>query len=97
MDYRRFQPLFALLLGGGVLWLIARRIPWQGTEATLKMVNLGWLAAAVVASIVGVSLRAWRLHLMLGFPGRFQRTWRSVALGALGGPLLPFGGGELER
>ena len=86
-----------MVLGGSVLWLIARRIPWQETAATLKLAGLGWLVFAVAASLVGVSLRAWRLHLLLGFPGGFLRTWRSVALGALGGALLPFGGGEVVK
>ncbi len=95
--YRRFQPLFAVIFGATVLGLVARRIPWQGTAATLKLASLGWLAFAVFASLTGVTLRALRLHVLLAFPGGFLRTWRCVALGALGGALLPFGGGEVVK
>ena len=90
---RWIGPGVGTLLLGFLLW----RLPWVEALHTLGEVRLRWWIPALTLGAAGVCLRALRLHWVLGSGGSYFGVWRSVALGYLGGLVLPAGGGELVK
>ncbi len=88
-----------LSASAGVILLafLASRVSWIQFMTELQETKGRWLAAAAMLAILGVSLRALRLSLVLGRYATFSQTWQSVSLGYFGSLFLPLGGGELLK
>ncbi len=86
-------PGIGMLLVAYLLW----RMPWREVGQALGTVRPAWWFAALGLGAAGVWFRALRLHWVLGAPEPMLGIWRSVALGYLGGLVLPAGGGEVVK
>jgi uncharacterized protein (TIRG00374 family) len=63
----------------------------------LRGLAFPWLLGALALALVSVSLRAFRLAMVLGNTPSLAKVWRSVCLGYFGSLFLPMGGGELVK
>ena len=94
---RTLRPWIAGLAGLLILAVIGRRVSWITILDLLASTRLPWLGAALVLAILGVSIRAFRLWLVLGRAAPFPAIWRSVCLGYFSSLFLPMGGGEVVK
>lgn len=85
------------LLGGLLLFAVARKVHWHLFRLALQGLKGSYLLGFVLLSAGAMALRALRLTVILGPSGRFVPVFRGVALGYLGMLLLPLGGGELLK
>ncbi|HEY3399711.1 MAG TPA: lysylphosphatidylglycerol synthase transmembrane domain-containing protein [Geothrix sp.] len=100
MNRGHWRTLSSWLLaaaGIGILAALAMRVSWSTIAATLREAAIPWLGASLVLAIASVSLRAFRLSVLLGWRGTFPQIWRSVCLGYFGSLFLPLGGGEIVK
>ena len=90
---RWLGPGLGVLLLAYLIW----RMPWLEALRTLAKIRLAWWLPSLALGGFGIWLRSLRLHWVLGAQGSLFSVWRSVALGYLGGLVLPAGGGELVK
>lgn len=95
--WRRWVSWLSALAGLALLGVFASRVSWTHIASAFGEAEAAWLVAAVLLAVLGVSLRAVRLSLVLGQHATFPQTWRSVCLGYFGSLFLPFGGGEFVK
>ena len=94
---RTLRPWIAGLAGLLILVVIGRQVSWIRILDLLASTRLPWLGAALLLAILGVSMRAFRLWLVLGRVAPFPGIWRSVCLGYFSSLFLPMGGGEVVK
>jgi uncharacterized protein (TIRG00374 family) len=96
---RRANLILSALLAAFFFWLAARRVSLQELAAALAAVHFGWLAVAVVVSILIMLFRTWRWQLELRplehVP--FARLWVVTAVAYMAIQLLPARAGEIVR
>ena len=94
------RPLLRLCLGliGCCLgYLVLRKVEWGAFQKIVTHLSLRFLVGSLALGFLGISLRSLRLALILGAVHRYGAVWRSVAMGYLGGMVLPLGGGEIVK
>ena len=97
LRWKRGGSWVLALVGTGLLAYLGSRVSWQGLGTSLGDASWRWLSAAMLISMVSVSLRALRLSLLLGELTTFLQTWRAVCLGYFTSLFLPLGGGEIVK
>lgn len=94
----RMRATWMLAAAGlALLAFLAWRVSWSEVFVTLRSLSKPWLIAMFALTTLSVSLRAFRLSLVLGPHASFPQTWRSVCLGYFGSLFLPLGGGEAVK
>lgn len=84
-------------LGIALLAFMLVHVSWREVVHAFKGFSLPWLPLLITLTACTVSLRAFRLALLLGGHARFTQVWRSVCLGYFGSLFLPLGGGEAVK
>ncbi|MFN8644127.1 MAG: lysylphosphatidylglycerol synthase transmembrane domain-containing protein [Candidatus Binatia bacterium] len=88
-----------LLVSAVFLYLAFRNVPLADLGAALGRIHLGWLAAAVLISVLIMLFRAWRWQIELRPLERipFGRLWVVTAVAYLAINVLPVRLGEVVR
>ena len=100
MNPTRIRTLVSWVLaaaGLALLAVLAYRVSWPEVIVSLKGLAKPWLVAMFALASLSVTLRAFRLSLILGPRASFLQTWHSVCLGYFGSLFLPLGGGEVVK
>jgi len=85
------------VIGIVLLCFLAYRVRWSDVVASLKGLGKPWLVTMFAMTSLTVSLRSYRLYLVLGTRTSVIQTWHSVCLGYFGSLFLPLGGGEVVK
>ena len=99
---RRRIPWHTIVIVGvtaALLWLFARNIDLAATWGAMTRAHVGYLAGAIVATLVTYTLRALRWQALLRPVGRtrFRVTFRATVIGFTAIFLLPGRVGEVLR
>jgi uncharacterized protein (TIRG00374 family) len=96
---RRWQTLIIGLLTVGLFALFLRGINLREAWQAIVGAHLGWIAAALVATLLTYLLRSWRWQVLLAPIGQvsFRTSFRATVMGFAANLLLPARAGEFLR
>ncbi|HQR67407.1 MAG TPA: lysylphosphatidylglycerol synthase transmembrane domain-containing protein [Thermoanaerobaculia bacterium] len=101
MPTRSRLTRFGVSIGLAVLllWLFLRNLDFAAVGAAIRAAHPGWIAAAVVAGLIGTPpIRSWRWgRLLTGHPSRFLHRNAATSIGFAASTLLPARAGEIVR
>jgi len=86
-------------ISAALLWLALRGLGLEDLGRAIQGANLWWLVPGVAVYFLGVWVRAWRWHYLLGPVKRVatRTTFPIVAIGYMGNNIYPARAGELLR
>jgi uncharacterized protein (TIRG00374 family) len=96
---RRWHTLVIGLLTVGLIALFLRGINLRDAWQAVLGAHVGWIVAALVATLLTYLLRSWRWQVLLAPLGRvsFRTAFRATVMGFAANLLLPARAGEFLR
>jgi len=96
---RAIKLSIALVISGVCLYFSARNIELAKIWADAQSLRVEYFFLSPIGMLIGVSLRAWRWHLVLQRESKFDfsNTFWSTFIGYLGNNILPARAGEVLR
>lgn len=96
---KKWQIWFGVLISALFLWVAFRGIEWDTLWQTLRGADYIWLLPGIAVYFVGVWVRAWRWHYLLGpikkIPTR--KIFPITVMGYAGNNIFPARAGEVLR
>ena len=96
---RRWQFWLGVLISGFFLYLVLHKLHWGEFWAALKSANYWWLLPGIAVYFVGVWVRAWRWHYLLGPIKKIstKTMFPITTIGYMGNNIYPARAGEVLR
>jgi len=91
------RVLLPLVISGLAIWFVFREIDLQTLAAAFQSINAGVWIWCCLAFLIGLLLRVWSWHLILGRQFPFKRVFFVMNAGYLLNNVLPFRLGEIGR